>query len=132
MSQPPAKRRRTQFSVAEKKEIVAYKTDHPTATQDEIATRFTRDWGKQVGRSTVSDILCDKEKWSSVPKDGDSSLRQRSGKHEKLEQALYRWFTDVRSSMTTCCLTKHVHGHFLVLNCYVNVVKWNVLHEIKY
>ena len=97
MSQPPAKRRRTQFSVAEKKEIVAYKTDHPTATQDEIAARFAREWGKQVGRSTVSDILRDKEKWSSVPKDGDSSLRQRSGKHENLEQALYMWFTDVRS-----------------------------------
>ena len=112
MSQPPAKRRRTQFSVAEKKKRSS-PTDHPTATQDEIVTRFARDWGKHVGRSTVSDILRDKEKWSSVPKNGDSSLRQRSGKHEKLEQALYRWFTDVRSSMTTCCLTKHVHGHRL-------------------
>ena len=75
MSQPPAKRRRTQFSVAEKKEIVAYRpSDTATATQDEIATRFARDWGKHVGRSTVSDILRDKEKWSSVPKNGDSSL----------------------------------------------------------
>ena len=60
MSQPLAKRRRTQFFVAKKIEIVAYKTDHTTATQDEIAARFVREWGKQVGRSTVSDILRDK------------------------------------------------------------------------
>ena len=57
MSQPPAKRRRTQFSVADKKEIIAYKTDHPTATQYEIAARFARKWGMKVGRLTVRDIL---------------------------------------------------------------------------
>ena len=97
MSQPPAKRRRTQFSVSEKKEIIAYKTDHPKATQDEIAARFAKEWGKQVGRSTVSDILRDKEKWSSTPKDSDTMQRQRTGKHENLEQALFLWFNDVRS-----------------------------------
>ena len=96
MSQPPAKRRRTQFSVSEKKEIIAYKTDHPKATQDEIAAHFAKEWGKQVGRSTVSDILRDKEKWSSTPKDSDTMLRQRTGKHENLEQALFLWFNDVR------------------------------------
>ena len=97
MSQPPAKRRRTQFSIAEKKEIVAYKTDHPKSTQDDIAAHFAREWGKQVGRSTVSDILRDKEKWTSTPKDGDSSLRQRMGRHDNLEQALFLWFNDVRA-----------------------------------
>ena len=94
---PPAKRRRTQFFIAEKKEIVTYKTDHPKATQDEIAAYFVREWGKQVSRSTVSDILRHKEKWTSTPKDGDTALCQRSGKHENLEQALFLWFSDVRS-----------------------------------
>ena len=97
MSQPPAKRRRSQFSIAKKKEIVAYKTDHPKSTQDDIAAHFAREWGKQVGRSTVSDILRDKEKWTSTPKDEDSSLRQRMGRHDNLEQALFLWFSDVRA-----------------------------------
>ena len=95
MSQPPAKRRRTQFTIAEKKEIVAYKRDHPKATQDEIGTHFEREWKKQIGRSTISEILRDKEKWSSIPR--DTTLRQRSGKHENLEQALFTWYTNVRS-----------------------------------
>ena len=89
MSQPPAKRCRTQFSIAEKKEIIAYKTDHPKSTQDDIAPHFAREWGKQVGS--------DKEKWTSTPKDGDSSLRQRMGRHDNLEQALFLWFNDVRA-----------------------------------
>ena len=62
-----------------------------------MAAHFTRDGGKQVGRSTVSDILRDKEKWTSTPKDGDSSLRQRMGRHDTLEQALLLWFNDVRA-----------------------------------
>ena len=85
MSQPPAKRCRTQFSIAEKKEIVADKTDHPKSIQDDIAAHFAREWGKQVGRSTVSDILRDKDRWTSTLKDGDSSLRQRMGRHDNLE-----------------------------------------------
>ena len=100
MSQPPAKRRRTQFSIAEKKEIVAYKTDHPKSTQDDIAAHFAREWGKQVGRSAVSDILCDKEKWTCTPKDGDSSLRQRMGRYDNLEQVLFLWFNDIRAKNT--------------------------------
>ncbi|MEW8693664.1 MAG: hypothetical protein AB2535_21740 [Candidatus Thiodiazotropha endolucinida] len=97
MSEPPAKRRRTQFSVAEKKEIVAYQSEHPKATQLEIASYFSKEWGKQVGRSTVSDILRVKAKWTNASKDGDTTVRQRTGKHENIEQALFLWFSDVRS-----------------------------------
>ena len=49
-----------------------------------------------MGRSTGSDILRDKEKWTSTPKDGDSSLHQRMGRHDNLEQALFLWFNDGR------------------------------------
>ena len=97
MLQPPAKQHRTQFSIAEKKEIVAYKTDHPKATQDNTAALFAREWGKPVRRSTVSDILHDKEKWNATPKDGDTSLRQWTGRFENLEQALFLWFNDIRA-----------------------------------
>lgn len=83
MSEPPTKRRRTQFSIAEKKEIVAYQADHPKATQSEIASHFSKEWGKQVGRSMISDILRDKSKWTSAPKDGDAVLNVRAalGRH---------------------------------------------------
>ena len=45
--QPPAKHRWAQFSIAEKKEIVTYKNDHPKAAQDEIAAHLALQWGKQ-------------------------------------------------------------------------------------
>ena len=90
MSQPPpAKRKRMQLSFAEKKEIVKYKKTHQKATQDEIAAHFAKEWGKQLGRSTVSDILRDRAKWEIIPKDTESTLRQRTGRHDNLENALF-------------------------------------------
>lgn len=97
MSEPPAKRRRTQFTIAEKKEIISYKNDHPKSSQDEIASYFTLEWGKTVGRSTVGDILRDKSKYSNISTDSDKSIRNRGGKFEELERALFMWFSDVRS-----------------------------------
>ena len=98
MSQPPpAKRKRTQLSFAEKKEIVEYKKTHQKATQDEMAAHFAKESGKQLGRSTVSDILRDRTKWEIIPKDTESTLRQRTGRHDNLENALFLWFHDVRA-----------------------------------
>ena len=50
-------RQRTQFPITKKKEIVTYKTNHPKATQDEIAAHFARDWGN-TGLHIVSAYIC--------------------------------------------------------------------------
>ena len=35
--------------------------------------------------------------FSKTPKDGDTALRQRTGKHENLEQALFLWISAIGS-----------------------------------
>ena len=97
MGKDSTKLRRTQFTAAEKKELIAYKMDHPDATQVEIANHFTIKWGKSVGRSTVSDILRDSGKWLSIPTENNKSKRLRSAKHEDLENSLCLWMADVRA-----------------------------------
>ena len=88
-------RRRSQISVAQKKEIISYKMDHPKATQDEIATHFACEWGKQLGRSTISEILRGKTKWINAEE--DTALRRHSGLHGNLEEALFTWYSDTVS-----------------------------------
>ena len=98
LSAPPARRGRTQLTIAGKKEIVKYKFQHPKARQEAISIYFSQKWGKKVGRSTISDILKYKEKWLSKPKDCDNALRQRSGMYANLESALFKWYSEeVRS-----------------------------------
>jgi hypothetical protein len=42
-------------------------------------------------------------KWSNAPKSSENLVRQRSGKHDKLEEVLFLWFSDVRAQ--NACIT---------------------------
>ena len=54
--------------------------------------------GINIGRSTISDILKQKEKWLlSHDIKCNSLVRARPSKEPKLESAIFLWFTDVRS-----------------------------------
>ena len=59
MTEPPAKKTLTQFSIA---------------TQDNNASHFSKEWGKTIGRSTISDILNEKDKWVNAGKDGENMI----------------------------------------------------------
>ena len=95
MAEPPAKRRRTNLTFEQKNEIILYKDSKKDATQSDISVHFSNIWNIKIGRSTVSDILKNKETITNSPK--SKRVRHRSGKHEDLENALFMWFNDMRS-----------------------------------
>lgn len=94
------KRKRTDLSFEQKREVCAYKGRNPKATHEEIACHFNREWKTDISRRTVSDILSQKGKWSVEV--GDSlgprtkAKRLRHCKNEDMEKALYLWFTQMR------------------------------------
>ena len=98
MSGPPTKRARIEISAAKKQEICQYKEENQKATQQDIARHFSLTWGTAIGRSTISSILKEKDKWLSFPMQGSTDLtRGRSCKKSLLESALSMWLNDVRT-----------------------------------
>ena len=65
MSSPAKKRRRVDISASQKRDVCLYREQHPKATQAQILVHFSNEWGVSIGRSTISDILRDKVKWSA-------------------------------------------------------------------
>ena len=98
MSGPPTKRARIEISAAKKQEICQYKEENQKATQQDIVRHFGLTWGTAIGRSTISSILKEKDKWLSFPMQGSiDSTRDRSCQEPLLESALSMWFNDVRT-----------------------------------
>ncbi len=54
---PVRKRRRVDITAAQKKELCKYKETHPKATQAELMTQFSKQYGASIGRSTISVII---------------------------------------------------------------------------
>lgn len=50
-----------------------------------------------LGKSTIGDIIKEKEKWLAVPADSEDSTRSRNAQHQQLDDALYLWFSDMSS-----------------------------------
>ena len=57
---------RVSISVSLKKKICAYMKSHPKATQEEIRSLIFKEDSVDIGRTTISDILRDADKWASV------------------------------------------------------------------
>lgn len=89
----PAKRPRTAVSVTVKKNICQFKRDNPGCKQGDIASMVQKRYGLSIGRSTVSDILKDSEKWLLCEDSNDTKKKQP--RHEILEEALWIWFLNV-------------------------------------
>ena len=98
MSGPPTKRARIGISAAKKQEICQYKEENQKATQQDIARHFSLTWGTVIGRSRISSVLMEKDKWLSFPMQGSTDLtRGRSCKKSLLESALSMWLNDVQT-----------------------------------
>ena len=93
----PAKIKRTEITIAVKKAICQHKRDHAKISQDRLV-QFVKDfYSIEVGRSTISDILKNSEKWLSF--DSSTITEQKSNritqtKHAELEEALFIWQTN--------------------------------------
>ena len=76
-----------------KKNICQFKRDNPGCKQGDIASMVQKRYGLSIGRSTVSDILKDSEKWLLYEDSNDTKKKQPC--HEILEEVLWIWFLNV-------------------------------------
>ena len=92
----PRKRRRTAIPAETKKAICAEKAQNPKMTQDDLARFASAKFGLSLGRSTVSDILKESDKWIATA--AGSQTKKRAPKHEQLEEVLFLWFGQARNA----------------------------------
>ncbi|XP_061191527.1 jerky protein homolog [Saccostrea echinata] len=95
MSTPQAKRRGVEVPVSVKKKICQRKIDHPNASLQDIRQFIIDETSLTIGKSTIGDILKNKDKWLDVPTDSGDQTRAKHPKHQSLDDALYLWFTDM-------------------------------------
>lgn len=95
------KRARTQLTYGEKRQICKHIGQHPTQTKAETAEYFSNLWKKSIGRTTIGDIVREKEKWLNVPLDSSDSVRNRSPMFSQLEECLFTWFSQKLSQNAT-------------------------------
>src|SRR4051794_26181261 len=71
----------------QKKELCEYKINNPTKTYEVIGKKFG------IGKSTVGDVLGEKEKWLAITESSIDANKKRSrgGDWPQLEEALAIW-----------------------------------------
>jgi len=81
----------------QKKELCEYKRDNTTATYEDIGKKFG------IGKSTVGDIVKEKEKWLAVTEDSADATkkRDRGGEWPQLEDALAIWIDNANRANHT-------------------------------
>ncbi|CAB4484917.1 unnamed protein product [Rhizophagus irregularis] len=78
-------RKRTILFAAQKREICETKEKEPNLSNTSIAQRYN------IGKSTVTDILNEKERWLAISGDKESVKKFRGPKWPQLEKALGLW-----------------------------------------
>ncbi|KAI1716569.1 tc5 transposase DNA-binding domain-containing protein [Ditylenchus destructor] len=92
----PAKRKRLELSDAMKKEICICKCENPSWSHQKIAEVIRQQFELPVGpgRSTVCDILQEKEKWLSIENPSNQAIRHNTSRFPKLEEELSIWLSE--------------------------------------
>ena len=83
------KRKRVILSAAQKKELCETKEKNPEISNVELAERY------HIGKSTVTDILHEKERWLTILEGQENVKKFRSPKWPQLENALSIWVDNV-------------------------------------
>ena len=90
----PIKRQRNSLNASKKKQICLYEQAHPKAMYDGIQTHFEKDWDFKV---TIGDVSCARNQWLKV-EDDSRACRTRTPKNQSMEDALWLWFYQARTS----------------------------------
>ncbi|KAI1724193.1 tc5 transposase DNA-binding domain-containing protein [Ditylenchus destructor] len=92
----PAKRKRLELSDAIKKEICICKCENLSWSHQKIAEVIRQQFELPVapGRSTVCDILQEKEKWLSIENPSSQAIRHNTSRFPKLEEELSIWLSE--------------------------------------
>lgn len=92
------KRTRVGLSAKHKREICVYKELNPKATQEHLVQLCKDKWSLPVGRTTLGEILRQKDKWLSITPGQEAIRRRRGGRHHQLEMELFKWMLAQRKS----------------------------------
>lgn len=78
-----AKRARINLTLDQKRSICKYHRENPKASHETIAKHFTTFFNlqKQIGRSTISDIVRNKENWKGLTNDSSIDFLNDSFAH---------------------------------------------------
>ncbi|XP_058877789.1 tigger transposable element-derived protein 6-like [Acipenser ruthenus] len=94
--QSTKKRTRTAIPANVKREICLFHEQNPKASRDCVIRHVFKGHRLALGRSTISDILKEKEKWLfRLPT--DTSTKARTPQQQRLEDALFLWFSEARA-----------------------------------
>ncbi|XP_064482938.1 tigger transposable element-derived protein 6-like [Ornithodoros turicata] len=90
------KRKRTDLTAGMRKRICVRFKENPSSHL-ELAEWAKRELSLDVGRSTITTVLKEADKWLKVSTDESNRVRARPPKHVQLERSLQLWFNDVRA-----------------------------------
>ena len=93
-----SKRPRTELTSIIKRALCLFKEQNPKATHEKTAAAIGSRFNLKIGRSTVGDILRQKNHWLSLDKSLPVAKRLRPAKHVDLERALFLWFDEILQS----------------------------------
>ena len=92
---PGEKRSRNDYELSKKREIIYFSRENPKLKQIEIKNHFENKWNIIIGKSTLSEILNNQEKYLTLESvRTPNTKRLRAGEYPQLEQCLYLWLID--------------------------------------
>ena len=83
------KRKRVELSIEQKQEIINYAENHPSIKQVQLRVHFNSHFNTIIGKSTLSEILSSKKKFSN--EENITAKRLRTAKHPELEECVFLW-----------------------------------------
>ena len=90
-NQSTAKRRRVDLTLAQKKAICQHKKDNPKLSQPALQHYVSEQFSVSIGRSTISNILSNSDKWLAVSTHHQNERRDRPSLLVDLENSLSKW-----------------------------------------
>ncbi|KAH6931406.1 hypothetical protein HPB50_024268 [Hyalomma asiaticum] len=94
---PDQKRKCTTLTAGEKREVCLWKRDHPQSTLRDVMLWCRINLGLDIGKSSVSRILQESDKWISTTPDAINSADSRNSPVADMEKSLFAWLQDARS-----------------------------------
>lgn len=91
------KRKLAVITASEKRDICLWKREHPRSTLKDVALWCRINLNQDIGKTTVSRILQESDKWIDTPPDVADGTSSRSPHVADLEKSLVTWIQEARS-----------------------------------
>ena len=93
------KRKKFELTVAQKYEIIKYHERYPSLKQVALITYFNKEFGVEISKSTMSELLSKQKKKIIQLDDVENDFNKRiwPGKYPDLEECLFVWYGMVLS-----------------------------------